>query len=116
MECVADRDLRARVLGPDAGHDCRPLLRRDPVRHGDFASFRTLPIGIGATGMMATVLGREAIQRNHTSMTSDAMPHSRISRLAGGNWLGCWSVVDATRAAMPIPRRSAREVALPTAS
>ena len=50
-------------LDRDAGHDCRPLLRRDPVCQGDF--LLDLPIGIGATGMMDDSIG----QRSHSAQS-----------------------------------------------
>src|ERR1019366_10003556 len=79
MARMADRDLRACVLRADAGHDCRPLLRRDPVCYRDYCFPPDPSVGMGTTGTIATVLGREAILRNHASLASGLMPHSRIS-------------------------------------
>jgi hypothetical protein len=46
---------------------------------GIIAFLPTRPVGTGTTGTIATVLGREAILRNHASLASGLMPHSRIS-------------------------------------
>src|SRR5208337_4836849 len=50
MEGTADPEFGARVLRPDAGHDCRPLIWRDPVCHGDCCLLPAVPISTGRTG------------------------------------------------------------------